>query len=258
MDKAKKIKLFDNYATLGVGTYTTIVGEVYLNHELNSGEYISAHVGHHSSGGGIEGVLLDDDFRDSKLDLNYSKRESDYNWTIGGGFQLQAFNWYGLPQPLFNPFVADTIGDVGHQFTNAHLSGDLNVFEGFFKSVNVLFRRFGDNQGSGENRFTTKGTFDIPVQDELVSMALNLDFLSGGFDRSYLNEAALNYGNFQLGITPTYELKQEDLTVDLGVSLSYLNDSETGKNKFFIYPNISASYRLLEDVAIAFGGIKGG
>lgn len=258
VDKAKKVKLFDNYATLGVGTYTTIVGEVYLNHELSSGENISAHLGHHSSGGGIEGVLLDDDFMDSKLDLSYSKREREYDWNIGGGFQVQAFNWYGLSQPLFSQATADAIGDVGHNFTNAHLSGDLNVNDSFFKSANLLFRRFGDNQGSGENRFTMKNTFDIPVQEELVSVVLNLDYLGGRFDRSYLAETALNYGNFQLGISPTYELKQEDLTVDLGVTATYLNDTETGKNKFFIYPNISASYRILDDLAIAFGGIKGG
>ena len=34
VDKAKPVKLFDNYASLGVGTYTTILGEVYLNHAL--------------------------------------------------------------------------------------------------------------------------------------------------------------------------------------------------------------------------------
>ena len=58
VEKAKPIKLFDNYATLGVGTYTTILGEVYLNHAISRTESVGGYVSHHSSAGGIEGVVL--------------------------------------------------------------------------------------------------------------------------------------------------------------------------------------------------------
>ncbi|MGB2685156.1 MAG: TonB-dependent receptor, partial [Olleya sp.] len=57
---------------------------------------------------------------------------------------------------------------------------------------------------------------------------------------------------------PTFQLKQDDLTVDLGVKAVYLNDTEASKSKFFIYPNIAASYRLVDEVLIAFGGVTGG
>lgn len=257
VDKAKKVKLYDNYATLGVGTYTTIVGEVYLNHELNSGENVSAHVSHHSSQGGIDGVLTDDNFLDSKIDLTYSKLTNDLNWTVGGGFGLQSYNWYGLQQPLFNQATADTL-DVGHNFTDAHISGSLNIEDGIFKGADVLFRRFGDNLGSGENRLKLSGTADIPIRDEIVSTVLSLDYLGGNFERNYFDATEINYGNFQVGLAPTYQIKKDDLTVNLGVTLTYLNDTEAGKSSFFIYPNISASYRLVDEFIIAFGGVKGG
>lgn len=257
VDKAKKVKLYDNYATLGVGTYTTILGEVYLNHELSSGENISAHVGHHSSGGGIDGVLTDDNFLDSKIDLSYSQLTQDLDWTIAGGFGLQSYNWYGLHQPLFTQVDADAL-DVGHSFTDAHISGELNLDDGIFKGADVLFRRFGDNQGSGENRFKLIGTADIPIKDETVSTVLSLDYLGGSFDNNYFDATEINYGNIQLGLAPTYQLKQDNLTVNLGVTLTYLNDTEASKSSFFIYPNISASYRLVDEVVIAFGGVKGG
>ncbi|MBO6631939.1 MAG: TonB-dependent receptor, partial [Psychroserpens sp.] len=35
VDKEKPVKLYDNYASLGVGSYTTILGEVYLNHAIS-------------------------------------------------------------------------------------------------------------------------------------------------------------------------------------------------------------------------------
>lgn len=260
VDKAKKRRLFSNYATLGVGTYTTIVGELYLNQELNTGENMSAYLGHHSSAGGIDGVLLDDDFIDSKIDLNYSKRENNYNWSLAGGYGLQSFNWYGLPQPQFNETNIDAIQDVGHTFTNAHISGDININDGFYKSTStsILFRRFGDNQGSSENRFIAKAVLDIPIQNETILVALNLDYLSGGFNREYTLDTALNYSNFQLGVSPSYTLNKNDLSVSLGAEITYLNDIETGDNKIFVYPDIKASYRLLNDIVIVYGGITGG
>jgi outer membrane receptor protein involved in Fe transport len=50
----------------------------------------------------------------------------------------------------------------------------------------------------------------------------------------------------------------DDLTVNLGVNLVYLNDTEANKNKFYIYPNFTASYRLVDEILIAYGGIEGG
>ncbi|WP_299890771.1 TonB-dependent receptor [uncultured Lacinutrix sp.] len=262
VDKAKKMKLYDNYATLGVGSYTTVLGEVYLNHELGRGESVSAHLGHHSSQGGIDNVFVDDDFSDSKLNLAYSKRDKNMSWMLNGGFQLQKFNWYGLPSYLVgtSTIPTETVNglDVGHTFTNAHIGGDISFEDSYFKSANVLFRRFGDNQGSGENRFVLKGVADIPIKDESLLTAVTLDYLGGGFDRNYFTDTELNYSNFQLAVSPTYELKEDDLTVNLGATLTYLNDGEAGANKFYIYPNISASYRLLEETVIAFGSVKGG
>jgi len=257
VDKAKKVKLYDNYATLGVGTYTTILGEVYLNHELSNGHNISAHLGHHSSQGGINGVLTDDDFIDSKIKLSYSQLTRDLEWTISGGFAFQSFNWYGLQQPLFTATDADNL-EVSHNYTTAHMSGELNFNDGIFKGADVLFRRFGDNQGSGENRMKLSGIVDIPIRNKMVSTMLSLDYVGGSFDTNYFNNANINYGNIQLGLAPTYQLKKDDLTLNLGITLAYLNNTEASKSNFFIYPNISASYRLIDDAVIVFGGVKGG
>jgi len=73
VEKRAPAKLFDNYATLGVGTYTTIAGEVYLNQAISRNENIGGYLSHHSSAGGIDGVAFDDGFSNSKLNLNYSR-----------------------------------------------------------------------------------------------------------------------------------------------------------------------------------------
>ncbi len=122
----------------------------------------------------------------------------------------------------------------------------------------MRFRRFGDNQGSGENRFVAKGKVNIPVQDETISTSITLDYLSGSFDRNYYTDDELKYGNFNVGVAPSYQLIEDDLTLNLGVNLVYLNDTEAGENKFYLYPNITASYRLVDELLIAYGGIEGG
>jgi hypothetical protein len=257
VNKAKQIKLYDNYASLGVGTYTTILGEVYLNHALGRGETVGGYLNHHSSAGGIDGLLLDDDFMDTNLNAHYSKKLRDFSWTVDGGFQYQTYNWYGLPQPFFDATTADTL-DVKHTFYGANFGGKIKFDDAFFKEGTVRFRRFGDNQGSGENRFIAKGKVDVPVQDEVISTVATVDYLGGSFDRNYYFDSELKYGNINFGIAPSYQLTQDDLTVNLGVNLVYLNDTEAGKSKFFIYPNITASYRLVDELLIAYGGIEGG
>ena len=257
VDKEEPTKLFDNYATLGFGTYTTILGEVYLNHAINRSESVGGYISHHSSQGGIDGLLLDDGFSDSKLKANYSSSTSDMAWNVEAGFLHQKYHWYGLPQPLFDQAFADGIGDVGHTFYAAHLGGDISFEDTYINSGSLLFRRFGDNQGAGENRFKAKTTADIPIGDQTISTTLAFDYLGGKFDGVYSTSNETKYGNFNIGISPTYRLKQDDLTVDLGVTLVYLNDTEFNKNKIYIYPNITASYRMVDEVLIAYGGIQG-
>ena len=257
VDKATQPKLFDNYATLGFGSYTTILGEVYLNHAIGRSESVGGYISHHSSRGDIDGVLLDTDFSDSKINVNYSKRLSDMSWNVEAGFQHQLYNWYGISQPLFNQTTADAL-DVGHTFYGFHLGGDLKFEETYINSGSVFFRRFGDDYSSGENRFKAQATVDIPISGEEISTTIALDYLGGKFDKDYTTTAEINYGNFNFGVSPTYRLKQDDLTVDLGLTFVYLNDTEANKSKFYIYPNITASYRLVNDVLIAYGGIQGG
>lgn len=257
VNKPKSIKLYDNYASLGLGTYTTILGEVYLNHELGRGEHIGGSLTHHSSSGGIEDVLMDDDFIDTQLNVNYSQRLRDLSWTVDAGALYQKFNWYGLPQPYFNAVTADTL-DGSHAFYGGNVGAKVKLHDYLFKDASARFRRFGDNQGSGENRFVVKASADVPVQDELISTEITIDYIGGSFDSNFYSDTELNYSNVTFGVAPSYQLTQDDLTLNLGVNLVYMNDTEASDGSFYIYPNITATYRLVDELMIAFGGLEGG
>ncbi|MEO1033127.1 MAG: TonB-dependent receptor [Bacteroidota bacterium] len=256
VDKAKPVKLYDNYASLGVGTFTTLVGEVYLNHEINNTENVGGYFSHHSSQGGIQGLLLDDDFSSTHVNAHYSQKLRDFSWKIDGGFDTMAYNWYGLPQNFFGQAEANTIDPI-HTFSSFYLGGKLKFDDAIINDGSVRFRRFGDDRDSGENRFVAKAGFDVPVQDEVINTDFYIDYIGGNFDMDFNNTGGIDYGNVTLGLSPSYQLKQDDLTVNLGVSFVYLNDTEFSDNKFFIYPNISATYRLVDEILIAYGGITG-
>lgn len=257
VDKEKPIKLYDNYASLVFGNYTTVLGEVYLNHALSRTESVGGYVSHHSSQGGIDDVLLDDNFSDTKLKLNYVSNQRDMSWNVELGGLHQKYNWYGLSQPLFDETTADSLA-VAHTFYGAQVGGDVKFEDSYVESASVLFRYFGDDNGSTENRFTFQTRGIIPIADEVITTDLYLDYIGGSFDRNYFTTIELKYGNFNIGLAPVYRLTQDDLTLDLGISFYYLNDTEMGDNKFYIYPNIAASYRVVDEVLIAYGGIKGG
>jgi outer membrane receptor protein involved in Fe transport len=256
VDKAKFVKLYDNYASLGVGSYTTILGEVYLNHELSNNENVGGYFSHHSSQGGIEGLLLNDNFSKTGLNVHYSQKLRDFSWKVDGGLDLLTYNWYGLPQNFFGQAEADRI-DPSHSFNSFYVGGKLKFDDAIINDGSVRFKRFGDNQDSGENRFIAKTSFDIPVQGEAINTEFYIDYIGGSFDQDFNNTSEINYGNVTFGLSPSYQLTKDDLTVNLGVSLVYLNDTELSDNKFFIYPNIEASYRLVDEILIAYGGITG-
>ncbi len=254
--KAKPVTLYDNYATLGFGTYTTIVGEVYLNHAINRTENVGGYISHNSSAGGIEGVQFDDNYSNTKANVNYASSLRDLTWQIEAGYQHQLYNWYGVNDTQIT--AAKNAGiDTDHAFSTVHVGGDLTFEDTYINSGSVLFRHFTDNQGSAENRFTANAKIDIPIRDEEISTKFRLDYLGGAFDRAYSIDEELKYQNVIIGGSPTYQLKRDDLTVDVGISAYYLNDMEAAKGKFFIYPNVTASYRLVNDVVIAFGGVQG-
>lgn len=257
VDKAKAIKFYDNYASLGFGSYTSILGEVYLNHELSRSETIGGYLSHHSSQGGIKDLLLDDDFSKTNLNANYRKQLRDLSWEIDGGFELNSFNWYGLPQPFYD---ASTVGesDVKHSFYSGYVGGRVDFDEAILSNASLKFRHFGDDRSSGENRFVVGTEFEIPVQDQKISTQVGIDYLGGSFDKGFYVDETINYGNISASIAPSYQLIQDELTVNLGVEFVYFNDTEAGDSKFYVYPNINASYRLVDELLIAYGAIEGG
>ena len=264
VDKTKQARLYDNYATLGFGNYRTLNAELFVNHQLNNNDYVGGMFRHLSSQGGISGVELDDRFYDTSVDLTYGSNYKDMSWNIDLGYQNQIYNWYGLPEGFGNTLTpsgrADLLNgiDPQHSYTTFSLGSKISFKEGFFNEAAAKFSHFTDNFGSAENRFFIKPSLQFDVMEEAVKTNIIVDYVGGSFEKNYMNNAQLlKYGYTNLGVSPSFVMQQDVWTLNLGASVFYSIDTENSNNKFFVYPNINASYKVVGDLMIFYAGAEG-
>ncbi|PRZ27979.1 porin family protein [Flavobacterium granuli] len=264
VDKAKQAHLYDNYATLGFGNYGTLNAELFVNQQLNNNDYVGGMFRHLSSQGGIKGVELDDRFYDTSVDLTYGSNYKDMSWNIDLGYQNQIYNWYGLPEGFGNTLApserADLLNgiDPQHSYNTFSLGSKISFKEGFFNEAAAKFSHFTDNFGSAENRFFIKPSLQFDVMEESVKTNIIVDYVGGSFEKNYMNNTQLlKYGYTNLGISPSFVMQQDDWTLNLGASVFYSIDNENSNNKFFVYPNINASYKVVGDLMIFYAGAEG-
>ncbi|KAA1247212.1 TonB-dependent receptor [Aquimarina sp. RZ0] len=258
VDKPKKIPLYDNYATLGFGNFTSVLAEFYSNFQIDRTDNIGLYLHHNSSQGGIEDIPLDDKFYNTFLDLNYTSRTRDFVYGMEIGAEHQLYNWYGLPEiPVLTNEQIDLI-DPTQNYVGAKIGGKFEFKDLYFKKVAASYRFFGDALKSKENHFKVTPTLEFEIGDELITTNFNVDFLKGNFDKQLQLGVGNDYQILNLGIHPSLLVLRDNLTVNLGAEVVYSVDSIGEDNDFFIYPKVTASYRLLDEAVIAYGGLEGG
>ena len=252
--------LYNSYASLGAGLYGNVLGEFYTSRTINRDENFDIGFNHLSSRGGIDGVELSDTFYDTKLDASYAKRDRDLDWGAAIGLQHQLYNWYGIEPGVFSETVINSI-DERQNYYMGEVSGHINVEDAYFKRADLKYRRFFDAVSSGENRAIFNTGFEFPVNEETFNAKVNVDYVGGTFENADLNsstnDAGISYGNLQVGINPFLTMLRDDLSLNLGVNLVYGMDLENSESNFYIYPAVTASYRLLDETVIAYGGVTG-
>ncbi|WP_226294411.1 TonB-dependent receptor [Aquimarina algicola] len=259
IDRPKPIDIYDNYATLGFGNFTSVLAEFYSNFQLNRSDNLGIYLHHNSAQGDIDDVVLDNKYYNSVLDATYTSRTRDYTYGIEVGAEHQLYNWYGLPNP--SQFTAEQIDAIDPQqnYFGVKLGGKVQFDDLYFKKASLQYRFFGDDQSSVEHHVVAKPTFEFEMGDNLITTDVIIDYLSGSFERDIdvATQTPNEYGIVNLGVSPSLSILRDDLTLNLGAAVYYSIDTENSDNDLFIYPKVTASYRLLEESVIAYGGVEG-
>ncbi|MDC6387105.1 TonB-dependent receptor [Maribacter sp. PR1] len=253
-------ELFNSYASAGAGNYGNATAEFYTTRELDRDETLNLGFNHNSSRGDIDGVQLDNIFTDSRLDAAYKKRDRDLDWGAAIGLQHQLYNWYGLPEGIFDETTVNGI-DERQNYYMGEVGGHVNVEESFFKRLDLKYRRFWDAVKSGENRAFLNAIFEAPLNEEAFKIGAKVDYVGGDFENasvnSSTNDQGIKYGHLQVGLSPGLVMRRDDFSLNLGVNLVYGMNLEASEGNFYIYPDVTASYRLLDETVIAYGGVEG-
>lgn len=262
IEKEKQAQLFNNYATFGVGNYGNVNAELFVNQDLKNNDYVGGMFRHLSSQGGIKDVELDNSLYDTSIDLTYGIRESHLSWNLDLGYQNQIYNWYGLPNDFassLSPIDRNLIAGINPQqmYNDLYLGSTIVFSESILAKASVKFNHFSDSYGSSENRFYAKPSFKFNVNDQAIKTNVIVDHVGGSFKREYWNTNSINYGFTNFGIAPSFVINEKDWTVNIGLSLFYSFDSEKNNNKFFVYPQINASYQVVSDLMIFYAGAEG-
>lgn len=251
---------FDNYVRLGVGNYGNVLAEFAGNVEVDKNSDFGIFLNHNSSFGGIDEVLLDDSYSDSALDLSFGHRAKKVSYGITGGARFQKANWYGIYEPLNAQLVMTNPQDidVDINYLSYGLAGNVNFFDSVFDQMDLKLTGISSTEDATElrARFQPKLSFDI--EETEFAVGLEADYLTGIFENQGLRPAQTDYSYLSAGINPKINLYDDKYKVEFGVMVNYLSDLETSEGGFNFYPDINASYRMLNDQIVIFTQIGGG
>lgn len=250
--------IYDNFATVGIGNYSTPQVEIFAH--TNSTKYndVGGFLNYHSSKGGIENVVLDDDFTDARLDLYYKQEESDFDWQLNGGFRFQKYNWYGLPEQItFTQPVINEL-DETQKYTNIYLGGKIDYKDSFFQGGSTELNRFTDDEGSTETHILIQPKIEFPIASEYINANARLEYLKGDFFQNFEGTNTIDYSYFTIGFNPNFEILRDNLTINLGADILYSSGTADGEeSKIYTYPKVTASYILIDQVLTIYAGALG-
>ena len=257
LQRIPKERFYNNFISAGYGNYSTPIIEIFAHSNSSNYNDFGGFFNFHSSGGGIDGIVLNDDFKDLDIDLYYKQSERTFDWKVQGGLDYLSNNWYGLSDEIVYSEIAINSIEESQSYTNLYLKGEIEFTDALIHKGDVAFSRFSDKFKSGENHVEINSVIDFPIGQELMYSEISLELLNGKFENDFFQTEKLSYTYFNIGFSPNFEVLRDNLTVNLGARLYYSITNNFEGSKFYFYPNVTASYNISEEALIAYAGVIG-
>ncbi|MEL4456983.1 TonB-dependent receptor [Lutimonas vermicola] len=257
LSREPKERFYNNYVSLGYGNYKTPIIEIFAHGNSSNYNDFGGFFNYHSSGGGIDGIVLNDDFKDLNVDLYYKQSERTFDWKVEGELKYLSNNWYGLSEDIaYSETVINSI-EERQSYTDLSLGGEIEFFDALIHKGDVSISRFSDKYKSGENHLQLNSVIDFPIGQELMYSEISLELLNGKFENDFFQTQKLKYTYFNIGFSPNFEVLRDNLTLNAGAKFYYSITNNFEGSKFYIYPNVTASYNISEEALIAYAGVIG-
>jgi hypothetical protein len=90
-----------------------------------------------------------------------------------------------------------------------------------------------------------------------IKTIFTVDNVSGSFNKDYNDASSLKYGYTNVGIHPSFGMRKDDWSFEIGASVVMGIDNENSESELFFYPKANASLKVVGDFMIFFLGIDG-
>ena len=260
-------KLFESYSRFGVGNFSTILADFYSNFDINLDRNLDIAFNHLSSQGGIDGVVLDDDFSNTNLRLDLTSQDRYFDWNAGFDINHREVNYYGLESTLAEALTQEQLNAINPKqtYTKLEAFGGIRFTDLVLKEADITVYNFTDNFSSSEQLLDIQPLVEIPLRTQNLSIKGDFKFLNGSFEERLIREGSLDLGGgsldyqqFQAGINPFMKFNIQNVNLKLGAKAVYFTDLENSENKVFFYPDIKAEFSLNQESIKVFLGANGG
>lgn len=261
VDNDSLTNFYNNYALFGYGNYNTIRAELGIVENIGTNNmYLGGILKHISSGGGIEGVKLDDAYSKSNLDFTLGQRNENNQWNGQFGAMMSQYNWYGTPKDFYVSNFNFDLVDPLQKYNDVHVNGSFESYTGAFEKADAMYKYFWDDYGSKESRFIFGPKFNIELPNQTLNVNLEADYLNTQFTNNAIDNKNDKYSYLNLSVNPSLKFFNEDYSLELGAGVTYVMGKENGieDNSVVIYPQVKANFNLVPDIVQAYVGAVGG
>ena len=240
-------KTYGNYVSGGLGNFSSIYGEAFLNTKRDKNKYYGAHLFHQSFAKGP----VNDKFSGSgntNMDL-FGKFFTD-KITTGAALNIENRSgyFYGYPSP-----VGIERDQIKQSYTVVGLSGDIENTKpaDFDFKLNGGFSYLSDHYDAKESEVALGWKSDYQLEDK-SGLVLNADY----FLISRKDKTVDANPRHLFKVSPAYRFSPVDgLNLSAGLNIAYENDKLVDKS-VHIYPNVWANYEL-GSATQAYAGLTG-
>jgi len=109
----------------------------------------------------------------------------------------------------------------------------------------------------GKANFYAKPKLVFDFMDKRVTTEILVDHVGGSFYKDYTRTSGLKYGITKFGAYPSFGMKKDDWSFNIGAGLYYAMDSENNDGELFFYPRANATLKVVGDLMQFYLGIDG-
>ncbi len=261
IDVGKKERLFDNYVAAGFGNYTTPFVEAFIHQNRKFENDYGVYLKYISSEDGVESTPLRNGYSNIKLGGYYLREARYFNWKVGVNLNREKYNWYGLPAIDFDTQSINSIQEE-QNYGFYEVEGEMMFEDSYFDNIKASLSYFGDDFSSQEIRFNLSPNFKIPLTGfnrrwKDLQLNTSIDYMTGKFAQSYLDNNELKYSFFNIGLHPVYRIEYKDFNIKLGTKMYLAAEIENSLTDFLIYPDVQVTYPIVSKLANMYVGAGG-